>query len=83
MPDIFKEMQENTDWVGKWIINDPEYYYEAQEKAREGVRELESFLLNLLQNAQECTVAWYVAQEMTPADYSWVDWNEIREDLLS
>jgi len=75
--------EENTQFISTWILNDPDHYYEALGAASDGTQELEFFLMNVLQNAETGSVAGYTHACMAGCDYDYVNWEEIREALLS
>lgn len=74
--------RENTEWVAVWIVNDGDYYFTAQEYAREGVDELAVYLTDVLHAASPNTGAWHTAQELSANDYERIDWQSIADDLL-
>lgn len=76
-------VEENTQWISTWVLNDPDMYYYATAAARISVDELEHVVMSFLKSAGENTIAGYIHAEMRGDDYDYVNWDEIREALLS
>lgn len=77
---------ENTRWIEMWVVNDADYYFAAQEIAREcqeadEYEDLREFIERSLTSAKEGSAAWHTARELSAADYDRVDWQEIAESL--
>jgi hypothetical protein len=81
--------EQNTHWISEWIQNDPaELSWRAREVAREAWEAddysiLRDHLEGILRAAEEESTAWYVARQMSDADYDRTDWAEVADDLLS
>ena len=75
--------EENTQWISTWVLNDPDCYYHALDAAFHSVDKLESVVMDILKGADENTVAGYTHSQMTGDDYRYVNWEEIREALMS
>lgn len=84
-------VEENTRWIGVWIINDP-LHFDAAQRAAEFARDLEdygylrSYVADLFRRSfqagdEESAVA-YAAREMSEADMDLVDWEEVASDLI-
>jgi len=77
-------IDENTDWIATWILNDPEYYDHAVRLANEGsAYALGDWLIRQLRAAPENTGAYHTNREMSEHDWKWVDWEEIRDVLTN
>jgi hypothetical protein len=76
-------VEENTQFISTWILNDPDHYYFAIDAAFHSAQELESVVMNILKEADGNTVAGYTHAQMNGCDYDYVNWDEIREALLS
>lgn len=75
-------IEENTNWISTWIVNDESYCWQAKNVADDPAS-LAEFIIESLQDAPVDSGAWYTAQEMTPADYDRVDWAEIAATLTA
>lgn len=75
--------EENTQFISTWVLNDPDYYYHAVDAAFHSAEKLESVVMDILREADGNTVAGYTHSQMTGDDYRYVDWEEIREALIS
>lgn len=75
--------EENTQWISTWVLNDPDAYYHALDAAFHSAEKLESVVTDFLKSAGDNTVAGYTHSQMTGNDYDYVNWEEIREALLS
>lgn len=72
-----------TDQVASWIVNDSEYYYQAQELARARPGALALLLKGIIQAAKPFQAPWHVGQVLSPGDYDEVDWDEVARQLLA
>lgn len=78
-----KLIEENTQWIATWVLNDPDAYYYATDAAFHSTNELKKVVMSFLKSAGENTVAGYVHSQMNGNDYDYVNWDEIREALMS
>ncbi len=76
-------VEENTQFISTWILNDPDCYYQAIDAAFHSAQELEWVVMEILKDADTNTVAGYTHAQMQGCDYDYVNWDEIREALLS
>lgn len=76
-------VEENTQWISVWLLNDPDNYYHAVDAAFHSTQELENVVMNILKTAGENSAAGYTHSEMHWSDYEYVNWDEIREALLN
>lgn len=77
--------EENTRWISVWIINDPDFYWEAQAFAAQAGETqdfglLRGYVEDLFRRCPTETVR-AVAREMSEADMDLVDWEEVASDL--
>jgi len=73
---------EVTDAVSEWVSNDAGVYGVALVLAQAGDDEaLGAILSGILQRSVEGDQAYYVARELSPADYDRVDWTAIGDRL--
>lgn len=74
----------NTDYLTTWIINDPAFYEEALSLAEAGdLDALRDYVTKSLRSAPKESGGWYTSQNMSDEDLATVDWNEVREVLVS
>lgn len=76
-------VEENTQFISTWILNDPDHYYSAVHAAFHSTEELESVVMSILKDADANSVAGYTHAQMNGCDYDYVNWEEIREALMS
>ena len=72
--------REVTASVSEWVINDGDYYEHAR-MLRHAPDVLGGWLTLALKMAKRGSAAWYVAQDLAPADYERIDWASIAQDL--
>lgn len=78
--------EENTHWIGVWIVNDFDVYFDAQDAAREAHEKgdytiMRDFVERVFLRGETDTVR-LTAQEMSRSDMNSVDWREIACDLV-
>jgi hypothetical protein len=75
--------QHVTEQVALWVCNDSQHCDVARGfyKSEASLAGLTDYLIRTLRAAAPYSAAWYVAQELSPADYSRIDWGLVADQL--